>query len=230
MKLFVVIGLGQFGRHTAQTLFAGGGDVLAIDKDEMRVERIKDYVGQAICADASDVEILRSLNVAKADTAIIALGESDLESSIMICSALSDLGIGRLIVRASTELQGRILTRVGASRIIYPEKQIGEQLAKSILSFGSLEQMVLPSGQVVAHIGTWPEMVGKTVKDIEFNENYRLVLIGVQRPKRSINDKGELQEQLILHSAPSSDFIIAADDILVLAGNQDQVEHFAIKD
>lgn len=83
---------------------------------------------------------------------------------------------------------------------------------------------------MVAHIGTWPEMVGKTVKDIEFNENYRLVLIGVQRPKRSINDKGELQEQLILHSAPSSDFIIAADDILVLAGNQDQVEHFAIKD
>ncbi len=230
MKLFVVIGLGQFGRHTAKTLFSGGGDVLAIDKDEDRVERIKNEVGQAICADAADIDILRSLGVSKADTAIIALGETDLEASIMICTAVSDLGVGQLIVRAATELQGRILMRVGATRVIYPEKQMGEQLATSILSSGVLDQVVLSTGQTVAHISPRLDMIGKTLKEAQLTERYRLAVIGIQRPKRSVDDKGELHEELKLYSVPPPDSIISEDDILIVVGSQAQIEAIAYKD
>lgn len=148
----MVIGLGQFGRHTASTLYDAGADVVAIDGDENRVERVKDEVGQAICLDATDVDALRSVGVNKADTAIVALGEDDLEASIICCSALSDLGVGRIIVRSASEEHGRILSRVGASRVVYPEKQMGEQLAKSLIIAGVLDHVVLPTGQTVAYI------------------------------------------------------------------------------
>lgn len=230
MKLFVIIGLGQFGRHTAKTIYAGGGDVIAIDKNENRVERIKDEVGQAICADATDIDVLRTIGVAKADTAVVALGETDLEASIMACMALNDLGVGRLIVRSATELHGRILSRVGATRVIYPEKQMGEQLALSILASGVLEQITLSTGQTVAHIRPRREFIGKTIKESSINERYRLAIIAMQRPKKSVDDRGELQEDLMLISVPSSDTVIEDDDILVVVGNHAQIEHVSRKD
>lgn len=230
MKLFVVIGLGQFGRHTAKTLYAGGGDVIAIDKDEARVERIKDEVGQAICADATDIDVLRSIGTGKAYTGVIALGEADLEASIMACMALRDLGVGRLIVRSATDLHGRILMRIGASRVLYPEKQMGEQLARSILASSVLDQMTLSTGQIVAHIKPRYDLLGKSVEDLQLRQRYRLAVIGIQRPKRSVDDHGELHEELVLYSVPPPDTIIAEDDILIVVGYQAQIEMISHKD
>ena len=230
MKLFVVIGLGQFGRHTARTLFSGGGDVIAIDKNESRVERVKNEVGQAICADATDLDTLRSVGVSRAETAIVALGETDLEASIMTCMALNDLGIGRLIVRAASELQGRVLNRVGATRVIYPEKQMGEQLAASILASSVIDQVALSTGQVVAHIRPKQEFLGKSIRESQLLERYRLAVIGIQRPHRGIDDRGELHEELTLHSIPSGDMMIQEDDILVVVGKSSQIESVARRD
>lgn len=230
MKFFVVMGCGQFGRHTARTLYAGGGDVLMIDKNEALIESIKDEVGQAVCADASDREVLRTFGVEKADTAIVALGETDLEGSILTCAALSDLGIGHIIVRAATELQGRILTRVGATRIIYPEKQMGEQLAKSILTAGIVDQVSLATGQVVADIRPRRDFIGLSIHESQFAEKYKLAVIGIQHPKRSVDDKGELHEDFVLESMPSGDAIISEDDILVVVGNRSEIELVARKD
>jgi trk system potassium uptake protein TrkA len=230
VKLFVIIGLGQFGRHTARTLYSGGGDVIAIDKDEGRVERIKDEVGQAICADATDIDVLRTIGVAKADTAVVALGENDLEASIMACMALSDLGVGRLIVRSATQLHGRILTRVGATRVIYPEKQMGEQLALSILASGVLEQTTLSTGQTVAHIRPRRDFVGKSIRESQIGERFRLAIIALQRPKNTIDDRGEQQEELTLMSVPSPETIIDSDDILVVVGSSAQIEQVARRD
>lgn len=224
MRLFVVIGLGQFGRHTATTLYASGGDVIAIDADEARVEIVKDEVGQALCMNACDGESLRMVGVGKADTAIVALGEADLEASIICCSALSDLGVGRIIVRSASEEQGRILSRVGATRVIYPEKQMGEQLARSLIASGVLDQVTLSTGQTVAHIRPRHEFVGKTLRDCHLQDRYRLAIIGIQQPKRMIDDRGELHEELVLLPAPDLDNVVSEDDILIVVGNQAQIE------
>jgi len=222
--LFVVLGLGQFGRHTAKTLYANGGDVIAIDADEARVEIIKDEVGQAICMNVTDTDALQSIGVAKADTAVVALGEDDLEASIICCSALSDMGVGRIIVRAASEEQGRILSRVGATRVIYPEMQMGEQLARSLIATGVIDQITLSTGQIVANIRPSHDIVGKTVSELKITERYRLALIGIEQPKRTIDDRGELHEELILLPIPGGEHVIAEDDILIVVGNQNQID------
>lgn len=224
MKLFVVLGLGQFGRHTAMTLYAGGGDVIAIDADESRVEMVKDDVGQAICMNATDIDALRSIGAGKADTAIVALGEDDLEASIICCSALSDMGVGRIIVRSASEEHGRILSRVGATRVIYPEMQMGEQLAKSLIATGVLDQVTLSTGQIVAYIRPRHDLVGKSLGELKINDRYRLALIGIQQPKRTIDDRGELHEELILIPVPDMDNVISEDDILIVVGSQNQID------
>ena len=133
MRLFVVIGLGQFGCHTAITLYEAGSDVLAIDQNASRVELLKDSVGQAVCMDATDRNALDSMQVGKADAAVIAFGEVQLEASISTCVALQDLGVKNIIVRSSSETHGRILKLVGAQHVVYPEKQMGKRVAQSLL-------------------------------------------------------------------------------------------------
>lgn len=230
MRLFVVIGLGQFGRFTATTLYSGGGDVIAIDADEGRVELIKDDVGQAMCLDATDIDALRSIGAGKADTAIVALGEDDLEASIICCMALSDLGVGRIIVRSASEEYGRILFRVGATRIIYPEKQMGEDLAKSLIASGVLDQVTLSTGQAVAHIRPRHDLVGRTLRDCQFRDRFRVAIIGIQQPKRSIDDRGELHEELLLLPVPDLETVIGEDDIIIVVGYPNQIELIARRD
>jgi len=225
-----VIGLGQFGRHTASTLYAGGGDVVAIDADQARVELIKDEVGQAICANAADIDCLRTLGVDRADTAIVALGEDDLEASIVCCAALSDLGVGRIIVRAASELHGRILSRVGASRIIYPEKQMGEQLARSLISTGVVDQINLSTGQIIAHVRPRYDLIGKSLRDCQLRDRYKVAVVGIQRKKRTIDDRGDAQEELNLLPVPEMDTVLGEDDILIIVGNQNQIELVSRKD
>lgn len=224
MRLFVVIGLGQFGRHTAKTLYDGGSDVIAIDADEVRVELVKDDVGQAICLNATDSDALRSVGVNRADTAIVALGEDDLEASIICCSALSDMGVGRIIVRSASEEHGRILSRVGATRVVYPEKQMGEQLAKSVIASGVLDQLPLPTGQTMAYLRPRQDFIGKTLRECLLQERFRLAVIGLQQPKRGIDDRGEMHEELIFIPIPDPDSVINEDDILIVVGNQNQIE------
>lgn len=220
----MVIGLGQFGRHTASTLYDNGGDVIAIDADEDRVERVKDEVGQAICLNATDVDALRSVGVGKADTAIVALGEDDLEASIICCAALSDLGVGRIIVRSGSQEHGRILSRVGATRVVYPEMQMGEQLAKSLIVSGMLDHVALPTGQTVAYIRPRHDFIGKTLRECYLEERFRLAIIGMQQPQRGIDDRGEMHEELILIPIPHPDTVINEDDILIVVGMQNQIE------
>jgi trk system potassium uptake protein TrkA len=230
MRFFVVIGLGQFGRHVATSLQEGGADVLAIDRDEQRVESVKDQVGQAVRLNATDISALRAVGCGKAQTAVVALGETDLEGSILTCAALSDLGVGNIIVRAANELHGRILERVGATRLVYPEKQMGEQIAKSILMSGVIDQVTLSTGQTVAQVLPRLDVVGKTLKDAQLRPRYAINVIGIQRTSTHVDDAGDTREEKDLVNNPGPDEVIGEDDVLIVVGTQAQIELVARKD
>lgn len=230
MRFFVVVGLGQFGRHTAYALQEGGGDVLAIDRDERRVEEVKDRVGQAVCMDSTDMASLRAVGCAKAQTAVLALGEKDLENSILTTAALSDLGVGNIVVRAANELHGRILARMGATRIVYPEKQMGEHVAKSILMSGVIDQVTLSTGQTVAQVLVRRDLVGKTLKEAQLRPRYHVNVIGIQRRVTHVDDAGETHTELVLENVPGPDEVIGEDDVLILVGTQQQIELVSRKD
>lgn len=230
MRLFVVLGLGQFGRHVAISLHGGGADVLAIDADEDRVEAVKENVTQAICMNATDIDALRAVGAQKAQTVVVALGEKDLEASILACAALADLGVGQIIVRAANDLHGRILLRVGATKIVYPEREMGEHIAKSILMSGVIDQVTLSTGQTVAQIRVRRDLVGKRLKDAQLREKYRINVIGIQRPSSYIDDQGELVRELQLEPVPDPESIIGIDDIVVVVGFSQQIEQVTRKD
>lgn len=230
MKLFAVIGLGQFGRSVALTLTEGGGQVLAIDQDEKRVESVKEIVGQAVCMNAADEDALRAVGAHKALAAVVALGEDDLEASVLTCAALSDLGLGQIVVRAGNELQGTILKRVGATKVVFPEMEMGNHLAKGILMSGVIDQVTLSTGQTVAQILPTQELVGKQLKEAELRERYKLNVIGVQHRKTWVDDHGETHREMELESVPDPDYVIGEDDVLIVVGFASQIEHVARKD
>lgn len=230
MKLFFVIGLGQFGRNVATTLHEGGADVVAIDRDEQRVDDIKDDVSQAVCMDATDISALRAIDAHKAQSAVVSLGEKDLEGSILATASLSDLGVGNIIVRASNDLHGKILRRVGATRLVYPEKQMGEHIANSLLMSGVIDQVTLSTGQTVAHIRPRRDLVGKTLKDVQFRARYAVNVISLQHQRAIVSDDGETQREMVLEDMPGPDEVIEEDDILIVVGNQAQIALIARKE
>ncbi|MEK7703728.1 MAG: TrkA family potassium uptake protein, partial [Myxococcota bacterium] len=125
MTTFAVIGLGQLGASVATQLAERGAEVIAIDSDPMRVEQIKDQVARAMSLDATDEKALRAAGVADCDTVILALGEAQLEEAVLITMALRELGVGRIVSRASSDIQARLLLRLGVTRVVFPERQIG---------------------------------------------------------------------------------------------------------
>jgi len=131
-KQFVVIGLGRFGTSVAQTLSTLGHDVLAMDKDEHAVQVIMQDVTQAVQADARDEETLRALGVRNFDVAIVAIGD-DLEANILITLMLKEMGVPYVVTKAQNALHGKVLEKIGADKIIYPEQDMGFRLANNLV-------------------------------------------------------------------------------------------------
>ena len=128
MKRFVVIGLGRFGRRLARELTEAGHEIIAIDTREALVERVRDEVALAVCLDATEPEALKSQGVDKVDAAVVAIGE-DFEANALATATLKSLGVGRVISRASSDIQRRILDRIGADQVIFPEEEMAVRLA-----------------------------------------------------------------------------------------------------
>ncbi len=230
MKIFAVIGLGQFGHHVAVSLAEAGGDVIAVDSNEERVDRIKDDVGQAVCMDATKEGALRAIGLDRVTAAVVALGELDLEASVLVAAELSDLGVSRIVARAATSMQARILQRVGATEIVFPEKEMGEQMGQNLLMSGVVDQVQLSTGQRVAQVRPLRSLIGKTLVDAALRQNFGLNVIGTQLPSREVDDHGEVTERLVYNDAPGPNTVIEEDMILTVVGDRDNIFKIARED
>ncbi|HPR78315.1 MAG TPA: TrkA family potassium uptake protein, partial [Candidatus Limiplasma sp.] len=141
-KQYMVLGLGRFGESLAKSLYKQGHEVLAIDSDEELVDAIAPYVTQAIRIDATDEGALQSLGVRNFDAAIVSIGQN-MRDSILVCVLLKELGVPYLIAKATDELHAKVLRKVGVDRVIFPERDMGMRLAKSLLTPNVLELMDL---------------------------------------------------------------------------------------
>ena len=132
-KQFVVIGLGRFGSSIAKTLYSLGNEVLAIDSDEEVVQSIADSVTQAIQAEATDEATLKSLGIRNFDVAVVTVG-TDVQSSIMITLLVKELGIKYVVAKAQNELHAKVLYKIGADRVVFPERDMGIRVAHNLCS------------------------------------------------------------------------------------------------
>jgi trk system potassium uptake protein TrkA len=229
MKKFLVIGLGQLGLSLADALYKKGAEVIAIDSNMAIVEGIKDSVTSAVCMDCTDEEALSTINLENLDAAIIAIAEDRL-ASILATAILKDLGVENIIARKSGALHGKILEKVGATRIISPELNIAEQLSSSLVAPGLLEHIALPDGHTISQVEAREEFFNKTLIELDFRRNYGLLVVGIQRKKPRVSESGEIFFETEAISLPSATEAIKKDDILILVGMKEDIEKFIEND
>nr|AAC46144.1 putative TrkA [Thermoanaerobacter pseudethanolicus ATCC 33223] len=182
MKQFVVIGLGSFGISLAKTLYEMGNDVLVIDEDEEEelVQAMNGLVTHAVRADATDENVLKSLRVKNFDVAIVAIGKN-MESSIMVTMLVKELGVKYVIAKAHNELHARVLYKVGADRVVMPEKDMGIRVARNVFSSNLIDLIEFSKEYSIAEILPIEEWFGKTLKEINVREKYGLNVVAVKK-------------------------------------------------
>lgn len=177
----LVIGLGQFGTSVAKNLANLGTDVIAIDRDERRVDAVSDVVPQAMVADATDRNVLAELRIDTLTTALNTIGDQFLEGSILATALLRQLGAPRLIARATTELHKRILLAIGADEIVEPEHEIGAVVARRLARSGLVSQFDLGFNMIAVEIDTPEVWIEQTLADLELRKKRGITVVAVRR-------------------------------------------------
>ncbi len=226
MKQFAVIGLGKFGMKVALTLAEKGGQVLAVDEDIRKVEEIKDHVAQAVCLDSTDEDAMRAAGLEDVDAAVVGAGKN-LEFSILATAILKRLGVPHIVARAVSDLHAQILERVGASRVINVEEQMGEQVARSIIAPEIHEQFALATGHSLAEVVPRPEFIGQSIGRINFRQQYGVNIIAIQKRLPVVTPEGKNAFQILINDLPKPTDVIEDNDVLVVVGNDEAIERLA---
>lgn len=178
-KSYAVIGLGQFGMSVAETLAESDCDVLAIDAREENIQEIADKVTYAVRADVREPEVLRTLGVQNVDVAVIAVAEN-MEASIMATMQAKELGVPYVLVKAMNALHGKILEKIGADRVIYPEQSMGLRVARNLMSGGFLDVFELSTEFSMAEFPVPAEWVGKSLQELQLRESHDINIIAIK--------------------------------------------------
>ena len=223
-KRFLVIGLGRFGVSLAETLYAEGSEVIAVDERVDKVEEIKERVSHAVQLDGTDFDALKSVGADGVDTAIIAIGEN-LEASVITTVILKELGLKEIIVRAYTAREKRILELVGASRVIFVEQEMGRRLGKACSGNDILDYVELTESHSLVQWEVPDSLVGETLSEMDIMK-WGLSLFAIKKIARTSGafNWGKEREQLQL--SPSSDYLLEKGDILILVGKNNDLTRF----
>lgn len=214
-----VIGLGTFGAKTASRLFEKGAEVVAIDKDQDLVDRIKDKVTHAVALDVTDERALRSVNISDVDVAVVAMGD-DIQMSIMAVAMLRKLGVGRVIARATSQMHEHILNEIGASEIIKVEEEMGEIIASKIVAPHVLQRYNFAAGYSIVELKLGKKFEGKTLVESKIRQNYSLNIVALQKKVPYITEEGKSAYRIDINDCPMPMDVIEADDIVVLVGSE----------
>jgi trk system potassium uptake protein len=222
MALYAVIGLGQLGAAAALQLTEGGGEVLALDRDNARVDAIKDKVAR-LCMDATDERALRSCGIANATTVVLALGEAQLEEAVLATMLLRDLGVGRIIARAGTDVQAKVLMRIGVSKVVFPERQIGQHLARQILMPTVREVVPLAGDAVLGEIEVPKSFVGKNLAELKLRAQFNVNAVALRRTREVVQDDGTAVPTEVVVSNIGPETVIEKGDVLAVVGTDSAV-------
>jgi trk system potassium uptake protein TrkA len=212
MKQFAIIGLGNFGYYLATHLYEKGHDVLAIDKDPNLVQKIKDHVTQAVVADATDSKTMDSLSIHEMDAAVVCIG-TDLGASIHTTLILKDVGARRVYAKAITEPHGRILRKVGAQEILFPEKDLAISLAERLHNPSLLDYLPFFEGYSIIELKPKENFVGKELKELDLINQYGVQVIAV---KKVTSGK--------LSMIPTGKHVMKEDEVMILLGPNDGLD------
>jgi trk system potassium uptake protein len=213
-KQFAVIGLGRFGSSVAKTLSQMSFEVLAIDDREERIQEMSAIVTHAVQADSTDEEALRAIGIRNFDVVVVAIGE-DIQASILTTLILKEIGIPTIVVKAVNELHGKVLKKIGADKVIFPERDMGQRVAHHLISSNILDHIELSADYSIVEIKVSNQMVGKSLRQLDIRAKYGCNVIAIKQQK-------------ILIIPPSGEDPLKPEDILVIVGNNENLEKFEI--
>lgn len=211
MKTFVVIGLGRFGSAVATELSSLGHEVLAVDEREDHVQRVAEKVTHAVTGDARDPSVLRALGVRNYDCAVVAVGD-DIGNSALITLNLKEIGVKRVICKAQSHVHRKVLEKIGADLVVFPEQEMALSLARRLIN-GDIVNFIELSNEYSIVERTLPERwVGKSIVDLNIRAKWKLTVIAVRR--------GDA-----MTIAPGGDFVFQSpEDCLVVLGRNSDIE------
>jgi trk system potassium uptake protein TrkA len=223
MRQFVVIGLGRFGSSIARALSEMNFEVLAIDKDESLVKSMENIVSQAVVLDATDEKSLKELGVQEFDTAIVSMGET-IEDSIMITLTLKELGVKQVIVKAQNDLHSRILKKVGADRIMIPEREMAEKLAQSLASPKIFDFIEVSETYGIVEMVVPKKFANKSLTELKLREKYGVSVIAIKRkiPYSKPDGSTDFKDEVIIGPGGADETI--SGDVLILLGRSEDLD------
>ncbi len=209
-KQFAVIGLGRFGTSVARTLHKMGYEVMAIDSDKNVIESINKEVTYAVQVDALDIDTLKELGLRNFDVVIVGIGDN-LESSILVTVQLKELGVKYVVSKAMNDLHGKVLEKVGADKVVYPERDMGVRLAHHLISGNIIDQIELSSEFSIMEILAPQKIVGLSLGEAGLRARFGVSVLVIKR-----------ENEIII--SPGSSDIIQPGDILVVLGSTSDIE------
>ncbi len=209
MKSFAIIGLSSFGHFLAQHLSQNGHQIMAIDKNEERIERVKSFVDKAIIADATDKNTLSSLGLQDLDGVVVSLGD-EMDASILVTLYLRELKVKTIIAKALTEDHGKILDIIGATQVVFPERDQAVRLAQTLESDYILDTINIAEGISIIEVAPPQEFVGHTLGDLDLRRKYGVLVLVV---------KEVVPEEVVM--IPTADHMIKDTSILMILGTDE---------
>lgn len=186
-KAYAVIGLGRFGMSVAKTLAETGCDLLVVDDDEESILQIQDQVSDAVCADVTETGVMQSVGIQNMDVVIVGISKN-MEASITATFQAKDLGVPYVVAKAINEVHGKILSRVGADEVVYPESTTGQRIARKLITGNCMDIFGITDNYSMVEIEMPKKWAGETLNDLQVRKKYNVNVLGIR-----IGDKLNIQ-------------------------------------
>ncbi len=216
MKSFAVIGCGRFGTSIAKTLFEIGNEVLAVDKNPELVKDVSEHVTYAVEADVMDESVLKELGLSNFDVVIVGIG-SNLEASIMATLIAKELGVKKVVAKAQSEFHGKLLAKIGADKVVFPERDMGTRVAHNLTSKNILDYIELSPDFSIIEVSALKSWYNKSLVDLRLRNKYGVNVIAIKDGEK-------------VNISPDSNHIIReGGNIVVIIGPTEAVKRIELK-
>ncbi len=204
-KQYAVLGLGRFGLSLANTLCALGQEVLGVDIDEELIQTHSHELTHVVAADTTDEENLKAIGIRNFDVVVVAIGRDDLQANLLTVLILKELGVKHIVAKALDMRHGRMLEKIGADKVVYPEHDMGKRMAHSLVSSNILDFIELSPNFGIVELSVPDNMIGKKLMDSGIRENYELTVVAIRN-------------KMDIMVTPPPTRVFEKDDVLVVAG------------
>ncbi len=203
-KQFIVIGMGRFGQSVARCLTSIGKEVLAVDKSEELINDIAPYVTHAAQADATDEKALNALGLRNFDVALVTIGD-DIQASILVTLLCKEMGVSYVVAKAQTDLHAKVLLKIGADKVVFPERDMGIRFAHHLAAPNVIDYIQMAGDLRVLEVNAIPVWAGKSLAELDLRKKYGINIIAIKKADQ-------------INTAPHGEDVVGKSDVLIIVG------------